>query len=112
MVHADLAPMLRQQGDDAESCQEAGRSNQGIGDEEQLEYATQQGRAILSFNVRHFYALDAAWKAAGRRHAGILLSKELDDLSTLFRLVQQHIDNCSPSQQHDTVLWLGTVGPP
>ncbi len=46
-------------------------------DEEQLAFATAEGRAILTFNIRDFAPLHEAWLASGRRHAGIIVSQQL-----------------------------------
>ncbi|HEY7544299.1 MAG TPA: DUF5615 family PIN-like protein [Blastocatellia bacterium] len=46
---------------------------EGRSDPEQLEYATQQGRAIYTFNVSHFCQLHAEYLAQGREHAGIIV---------------------------------------
>lgn len=75
-IDVALTPALRQRGYDAESCHEAGRANQSISDEEQLRYATAEGRAILTFNIADFYRLDADWKAAGLAHCGIIVFPE------------------------------------
>ena len=48
MIDVRLARALRSRGYDVESCQDAGRSNQGIPDEEQLAYAAGLGRAIYT----------------------------------------------------------------
>src|SRR5262249_25985692 len=112
MIDPDLARALRQRGYDAESCQEAGRGNQQIPDDQQLAYATQQQRAILTFNVGDFYRIDADWQAAGHDHYGILVTTEITDLGSLLRSVQQHLDHCTPAQQYNTILWLGSVKAP
>jgi predicted nuclease of predicted toxin-antitoxin system len=107
MIDVRLASALRSRGYDAESCQEAGRSNREIPDEDQLTYATQQGRAIFTFNFLDFLPLDTAWKAAGRPHAGIIVSPEIHDVGELLRRMAWHLDQYTPAQQHDTLLWLG-----
>jgi Domain of unknown function (DUF5615) len=112
MIHTGLAIELRWRGYDAESCQEASRSNQKIPDDAQLLYATQQGRAILSYNQRHFVPLDQQWKAAGRRHAGIILSPTIGSLGTLILYVQRHLDTYSRAEQDDLLLWLDTSPTP
>ncbi len=112
MIDPDLAVALRHRGYDAESCQEAHRHNRKIPDEDQLVYAAQQERAILTFDVADFYQRDADWKAAGRSHFGIIVSSEITDLGTLLQRTQEHLDACSPSQQYDIVLWLGSVQAP
>jgi hypothetical protein len=109
MVTPDLADRLQWLGYDVISCHRVGRGNRKISDEDQLAYAAQDGRAFLTFNVDEFYALDASWKAAGRQHAGIILSPEIRDLGTLIRRVREHLDHCSPQQQQNTLLWLGSV---
>jgi len=106
MISPRLAVVFRQHGYDAESCHEAQRARQKIPDEEQLEYATAHGRAVLTFNATDFYRLDIAWKAAGRAHYGIVLSVEVQDIGTLIRRAEHHLDTVSPAQQHDTIHWL------
>ncbi len=45
----------------------------GQSDEAQLEYATQQGRVIYTFNVGHFCQLHTEFIAQGKNHAGIIV---------------------------------------
>jgi hypothetical protein len=108
MMPPDLAGALRRQGYDIESCDEAGRSNQGIPDAEQLTYAAQHGRAILTFNSVDYLRLDQAWKTAGRVHAGIVVSPQVEDFGTLLRCVQRHLDTYAVDVQNDLLLWLDT----
>ena len=106
MINPSLALELRSRGYDVESCEEAGRSRQRISDAEQLEYAARQGRTILSFNKRDFIALDRDFKSGGRRHAGMIVAPQIDDLGALLRAVQRHLDTVEPELQADTLLWL------
>ncbi len=105
-VHAALAVELRRRGYDAESCHEAGRGNRAIPDEEQLAYATEQGRVIITFNAADYILLDQEWKAAGRQHIGIVVSPKINDLGELLRRVTHHLDTTSPDIQRDILLWL------
>jgi hypothetical protein len=105
-VDPALALGLRQDGYDALSSHEAGRTNQKISDEDQLIYAVQQGRAILSFNTADFIKLDREWKAAGKRHYGIIVSLRINDVGELLRRVKKHLDTVSPAQQENILLWL------
>ena len=105
-VHAGLAAALRQLGYDAVSCQEAGRHLQGISDDDQLAYAAQEGRAILTNNFTDFEDADRRWKAANRRHAGIIIYSRSPTFSALLRRVQQHLDTVDPQVQDDILLWL------
>ncbi|MBI3966692.1 MAG: DUF5615 family PIN-like protein [Chloroflexi bacterium] len=50
-----VAEGLRQRGVDAVSVHEIGRANRRIPDEEQLTYATTQGRAIVTYNRADFF---------------------------------------------------------
>lgn len=68
-VYGDIAAALRHAGVDAISTPEAGRLGQT--DEEQLNWAIQAGRTIITFNVAHFASLHTHWLASGRHHAGI-----------------------------------------
>ena len=106
-IFRHLAGALRSRGYDAESCQEAGRASQRIPDHRQLAYARRSGRAILTENVGDFLRLDAEWKAAGRKHAGIILiARTVSDFGELLRRVERHLNTYPPEVQHDTVLWL------
>src|SRR5204863_2546182 len=104
-VHAALAGVLRQRGYDAESCREAGRDHQGISDEDQLTYATQQGRAILTNDFTDFEDEDRKWKAANRPHAGIIVYSRSPTFSALLLRVQRHLDTTDPQVQHNLLLW-------
>lgn len=73
-IYAAIAPALRKAGLDAVSTPEAGRL--GESDEAQLDFASGQGRVLVTFNVAHFAALHGAWLAQGRRHAGIVASSQ------------------------------------
>jgi predicted nuclease of predicted toxin-antitoxin system len=88
-----LAVDVRGRGYDVVTTQEAGKDT--APDEEQLALATAEGRAILTFNARDFAPLDEAWQAAGRSHAGIIVSQQLSGrqygvlLERMLRLLNQ-----------------------
>jgi Domain of unknown function (DUF5615) len=71
----DLSPsialLLRQRGLDATSVHEVGTSQ--LGDRAQLEYATREGRRIVTRNVVDFLELARDAVASNTRHAGIVL---------------------------------------
>ena len=108
MTPPDLAQALRRQGYDALSCHDAGLSNKGIPDEAQLAHATQDSRAILTFNTRDFLRLDAQWKAAGRRHGGVIIVARRLAFGHLIRCVARHLDTVPPSAQSDALLCRDT----
>jgi hypothetical protein len=72
---ARLAADLRGHGYDVRTTEEAGMST--APDEDQLAYATSEGRAILTYNIRDFAPLHEEWQAAGRPHAGIVVSRQM-----------------------------------
>lgn len=71
----DLSPtialLLRRRGPDATSAHEVGRRQQEDG--AQLEYATREGRAIVTRNVVDFLRLAREAVATNTEHAGIVL---------------------------------------
>lgn len=71
----DLSPsialLLRQRGLDATSAHEVGNSQ--LEDRVQLEYATREGRAIVTANVVDFIRLAREAVATNTQHAGIVL---------------------------------------
>jgi hypothetical protein len=70
-----LAEDPRAAGYDVQTTQEAAMDT--ADDESQLRHATDENRAILTFNIRDFAALHQEWSAAGRVHAGIIVSRQL-----------------------------------
>lgn len=106
MVYRDLASALRRLEYDAMSSHEAGRVGQGVSDEEQLAYATQQGRAILTRDVEDYTRLSAAWRRRGREHAGIIVYTRAHGLSDLLHRVMQYLDTTDPATQYNSVLFV------
>jgi hypothetical protein len=108
MVDPEVAVQFVRRGYDAESTHATGRANRNMSDDDQLHYAAERGRAILTNNITEFYRYDAEWKAAGRTHAGIILYPDMS-FAELLRRVVHHQISISPQMQHDTVLWLASV---
>jgi hypothetical protein len=61
----------RERGVDVTNVLDAGMSEQD--DMAQLEYATERGRVLYTFNVGHFCQLHAQHLAQGKCHAGIIV---------------------------------------
>ncbi|MBI2844698.1 MAG: DUF5615 family PIN-like protein [Armatimonadetes bacterium] len=74
-IKSRLSVDLRANGFDVLTTQEAGKDT--ATDEEQLVFASSQNRAILTFNTCHFARLHRQWIASGRKHAGIIVSRQL-----------------------------------
>lgn len=45
-------------------------------DEEHLKFATEQSRALYTFNIRDFRMIHAAWLANGQTHCGIVMAQQ------------------------------------
>jgi hypothetical protein len=84
-VYGAVAPALRKSGFDAISTPESGRL--GESDESQLQWATDEGRVFVTFNVAHFAHLHSQWMSQGRHHAGILVSQQRPIGDLLRRLI-------------------------
>ena len=70
-----LAAALWRRGFDAIAVQEVSRI--GLSDEEQLDYATAEGRAFLTFNIKDFVRYAREWYEVGKEHPGIIVSVHL-----------------------------------
>jgi predicted nuclease of predicted toxin-antitoxin system len=77
----------------------------GIDDEPVLTFATTQGRAVLTYNARHFVPLVRLWYEAGRVHAGVVLSTHLSP-GELLRQVERLLATLSADELKNTVRWL------
>ena len=62
---------LRVRGVDVHTAVEASKLQ--TDDPSQLEFATQNGRVLYTYNVSDFYHLHTAWATQGKSHAGIIL---------------------------------------
>ena len=69
-----VAQALRSKGLDVVSSHEVG--NDGLSDEEQLRYATKEGRHLDTNNAKDFLALANQWYEKGRRFPKILILRE------------------------------------
>jgi hypothetical protein len=72
MFTEDIAQQLRTKGYDAISVV-ADPALVGLPDDQILAYATVEGRALVTANVKDFVPLDARYRAADQSHAGLIL---------------------------------------
>lgn len=89
-MDGDLVRGLRSRGINLVTAKDAGMIRRP--DEEHLAVATQQGRALYSFNVRDFHEIHINWTTRGRSHAGIILAQQKrystgDQIRRLVRLI-------------------------
>jgi hypothetical protein len=81
---------LRRLGHDVLTVQEAGQANQRTPDEDVLAFAISQGRAVLTFNRRHFIRLHRKVQT----HAGIVVCTWDADSIALAGRIHQVLAPC------------------
>jgi predicted nuclease of predicted toxin-antitoxin system len=100
-THLRLAEALRRRGYDAVHAQEVGRKTKS--DPEQLEYAVQGQRCVITFNVGDFMRLHREYILANKHHYGILVSPQVS-LSALVHSVLDFLERTPetelPNQIH------------
>ena len=72
MLSDDIAQQLRAKGYDVISVV-ADPALVGLPDDQVLAYATTEGRALVTANIKDFVPLDGRYRAAGQSHAGLIL---------------------------------------
>ena len=103
-VYGAVVAALRRARIDARSTPEVGRRGQS--DESQLEWASAEGRVLVTFNVAHFARLHATWLQQGRHHAGIVVSNQRSIGDAIRRLL--HIaGSLDAESMHDRLEFLG-----
>lgn len=95
-----LVSALRARRFDVLTVNESGRAS--YSDEEQLEFALGLGRTIFSFNRGHYAQLHSAYLAAGRNHAGIIVSDQ-DEIGVVVRRLLRLL---AGRTAEDMVNWL------
>ncbi|SRR6266849_3522261 len=105
-IMARLAIDLRAQGFDVLRTEEAGKDS--ASDEEQVAFATQERRSILTFNIRDFAPLHERWQAAGRHHAGMIVSQQLGgrQYGLLLQRMQRFLNHFTAEQMVDNFVHL------
>ena len=102
-VNKKLGAKIREQGFDAISALEV--QNNLLDDEPQLEYATSQGRAILTHNQQDFAPLHEKWQREGREHAGIILSVQIP-IGELLRRTLNLLNQVTADEIHNNLRHL------
>lgn len=86
-IHTGLSHALRQRGYDVVHAQDLKRK--GKSDSEQLAFAVQEERCLVTFNVRDFVHLHNQYAAQDRDHWGIIVSRQIPIGETLRRLLKK-----------------------
>ena len=89
-IQISLAEALRSRGIDILTTQEA--HNTGLEDTQQLAFATDNNRVLLSYNRRHFAKIHYQWVSIHRPHAGIVLSDQMPIGTVLRRLMRLYFN--------------------
>lgn len=76
-------------------------------DEDQLRFATAEGRTIVTFNRGDFARLHAHWAETGRQHAGIVaLTKQRTPVGVLVRKLSRMAETRRPDQVAGVLFYL------
>ena len=108
-VDAHLAEQLLRLGYDVLSCSAAGNASKRLPDTWQLNFATEQGRAILIHNVADYVAIDRARQSRGQAHWGIIYVRWRTPIGELIRRTRVHLDTVSPEQQYNVLRYLADI---
>lgn len=84
-----LADNLQKAGYDCVSARRVG--NEALDDESQMVFAANEGRVLLTHNVRHFVPIFERWWHAERHHSGLIVSQQIP-LGELQRQVMRLLD--------------------
>lgn len=104
-----LAAALRQHGVEVQTTNEAGTS--GVGDDAQLQHATDAGFVLVTNNIGDFTALHDRWLAAGRHHAGIVLfAQQAFSIGEIVRRLAHLRRTLTAEQMRDRLEWLTAWG--
>lgn len=88
-LSAELVETLRQLGHDVLTSYEAGNANQRFPDDQVLNTATVDDRAVITFNRDDFLTLHRS----GAGHSGILICKDDCDSQGLGQVLQEYLMN-------------------
>jgi predicted nuclease of predicted toxin-antitoxin system len=94
---------LRKKGIDVVSVHELGRT--GLPDVEQLAFAVQEERAILTHNIADFMALALAYHQQQQTHFGILVAPHLEK-GTLVRRTLALLEKVTQAELMNTVRYI------
>lgn len=85
-----VVTQLRSMSHDVLTAQQAGQAQQGIPDPQVLAFAVARGRAVLTFNRRHFVRLHQSIIPGGS-HAGVIVCTKDSDIAALAQRIDQAI---------------------
>ena len=106
-----VARALREKGHDVVALQDGPRALRDLPDHLLLEEATRQGRAVVTYNARHFANLHRTHLAASRAHAGIVLiaahTIRQDDIGGQVRALESLLqEGAETTGLRNQLIWL------
>lgn len=104
-VDAQLAEALLRRGYDVQTTVAAGLLE--ASDEEQLVYASDQHRALVTHNIGHFPVIHADWVTTGRTHGGIIVLIGHSAISVWLRRMEILLNTFSADGLCNRLLFLG-----
>lgn len=102
-ISRSLIRGLRVRGVDLLTAKEAGQI--GASDEEQLKFATSQGRAIFTFNTRDFVILHTKYLINQQSHTGVIVSDQVY-VGLIVRRLLKLLDAKSANEMHSWLEYL------
>jgi predicted nuclease of predicted toxin-antitoxin system len=102
-VHGDLGVILRQQGYDVLTVNEA--NTNGLSDAQQLAFAIKQNRTIFTFNASDFIALHIQYLEQKISHSGIIVSKQIPIKEAKNRLLSL-LNEVTADEIYNQLRWL------
>jgi hypothetical protein len=79
----------------------------GIGDDDQLRFATALGRAIYSLNARHFASLHREFLSRGEHHSGIIvIPRQRYSIGEKIRRLQQLLQTTPAESLANTIRFV------
>jgi hypothetical protein len=108
-MDSDLVSALRLRGVDVTTVRDEQR--QGQTDEQQLRFATEEGRAIYTFNQKDFVALHSSFLQQGISHAGIIIAPKVRySVGEQMRRLVHLVDTLSAEEMTGRVEFLSAWG--
>jgi len=102
-VHKRVAYALKLRHFDVISAHELGRW--GLSDEEQLSYATNEGRALFTYNTSDYLPIHQDWIRRGREHYGLIVSNQLPIGETIRRMLNL-LNRLTADEIRNQIRWL------
>lgn len=103
-----LVAALRSRGIDVMAASDAGMVQRP--DEEHLAYASSQGRALFSYNMRHYMAIHTKFLNQGKTHQGLILAEQHYSVGELMRRLSRIVAALSVDEMRDQVVFLSAWG--